>query len=161
VNVPTRIILFGAISGLFWSLVPIFFVGRAVDVAVLCLITGVITGVLLSLALCKLLPKCNRWGTVLLGIITLPVGVFCFGVFISVIFSATHFITGGAFPSADYEYSLNPFKVLTLAVLSGLMYASTSVYLALTTFMTFLFPSAVLTTYLLRLTVLGRSNKSV
>jgi hypothetical protein len=139
VSIPTRIVFFGASCGLPWSLAP----GglgdrfRTVPEVVAVLVASIITGVLVSFTLSKPLMKFNREYTVLLGILSLPIGAFCFGVCISFTSLIVRHITGESFPGDE------KFMPLT----EGATYALLSV---LSLFAVILFPLAVLTTFLLR-----------
>jgi hypothetical protein len=69
----------GGLTGILWSLFLSFYGDRSFEVFLESLIAGIITGVLLSLALYLPLAVSNWWVTLLLGIVALPVGAFCFG----------------------------------------------------------------------------------
>jgi hypothetical protein len=127
-SIPTRIIIFGICSGLAWSLAPGIYGGLFFDPhspLALILVTCATIGVFVSAMLAWPLLKANHWViTLLLGILALPIGAFCFG-FFDCLFES----------SQD-----NPFRI-------GLMYAFWSTLWPY--FAVVLVPSAVLTTFLL------------
>jgi hypothetical protein len=125
---PTRIVIFGACSGLVWSLAPGLYGGLFFSPhipLVLMLVTCAIIGILVSFLLAIPLMKAKHWVITLpLGVLALPIGAFCFGLFFYL------------FQNAER----NPFTV-------GLQFAFWSTlwpYFAI-----ILVPSAVLTTVLL------------
>jgi hypothetical protein len=130
----TKVITFGIISGLIWSVVP----GGLNDLfrskeSILVLIAGALTGVAVSLALKAPLTKFGRWWTLLFGLISLPFGAFIFGVVFSLL-TLSDWLNGsqhGIFNS----------------VLIGGYYALLSV---ISIFAIILFPLAVITTFTLR-----------
>jgi MFS family permease len=126
-NIIARIVVFGTCSGLIWSLAP----GVCVDLfhdsrfpLALILIICALIGILISALFAVPLLKANRWSTLLLGVLALLLGAFCFGFFDSLFES-----------SSD-----NPFKL-------GLTFAFFSTF---SPFAIALIPCAVLTTFLYR-----------
>lgn len=79
-SVTLRVGIFGIVSGLIWSSVAIVCSARTAGIYREFPIAGIITGLLISLALYKPLLRVNCRGTLFLGILALPIGVFCFGV---------------------------------------------------------------------------------
>lgn len=139
-NTTALITLFGALSGLVWSVVPGFicdlFKSRSEVIAVL--IAGVLSGMavslLLSLPLRRLSPGCGF----LLGALALPLGGFCFGVSISFVHLAASHIK-----SVAHIFAQHPFAPLT----QGTSFAVLSV---ISVFAVVLFPLAIYTTFVLR-----------
>jgi len=124
----TRIVIFGTCTGLAWSLAPGICGGLFFDSdipLVLMLVTCAIIGILVSFLLAMPLIKANHWVITLpLGVLALPIGAFCFGLFFYL------------FQNTEG----NPFTV-------GLEFAFWSTLLPY--FAVILVPSAVLTTVLL------------
>jgi hypothetical protein len=82
--------------------------------------------------------KFNRGHTLLLGILALPAGAFCFGVCIPFVCLIAHLVTGenfGNFPSGDDRF---------MPLTEGATYALLSV---ISVFAVILFPLAVHTTF--------------
>src|SRR5258708_7873214 len=83
----TRIIVFGTCSGLVWSLAPglyggLFFYSHVP--LVLFFVSFALICILVSFLLAIPLIKANHWViTLLLGVLALPIGAFCFGLFFS------------------------------------------------------------------------------
>ena len=140
-----RILLFGALSGLIWSSVPIAIGNdRSVTTFVEFPMVGVITGILVSFALYKPLSKFNNWVTILLGILVLPVGSFCFGFCLGLITLAGGLIRGASFTM--------PIPLIPLS--TGVLSVNVAIMLSCFSYFGFIFfPAALLTTYLLRLTI--------
>ena len=91
-NTKTRVISFGIIAGLVWSLVA----GVLTDLfksphqtllynSTVALLSGAISGVLVSLCLYRPLVTSNPMSRLLLGALSLPLGAFFFGAAISVV----------------------------------------------------------------------------
>ena len=135
-----RITIFGALSGLIWSVVPGFicdlFKSRSEVIAVL--IAGVLTGIVVSLLLSRPLRRLSRRGSLWLGALALPLGGFCFGVSISFVHLAASHIKSVAHIFGQY-----PFAPLT----QGVSFAVLSV---ISVFAVVLFPLAIYTTFVLR-----------
>jgi len=136
-NTTTRVITFGIISGLIWSVIAAVLSGLNLGITVI--VAGILTGVSVSLALKSPLQTYGRWGGFVCGALSLPAGAFIFGVIISLVNMAASKITGsGDFPFIDP--ASNP-------VQTGVMYAVISV---VSLFVVALLPLAVLTTFILR-----------
>ena len=138
-----RVLAFGLVSGLLWSVVAgilgDLFSTRAVVPAAL--VAGVVAGVVTSAVLALLLVRFGRGPTVVLGLLSLPMGAFVFGFTLALI---TRFLPA---PTGDTWALTNPWD-------TGLNYALLSV---ISIFAIGLFPLAVVTTLLLRaLLVQGR-----
>jgi hypothetical protein len=80
-NIPTRIGIFGSCSGLIWSLAPGLcgYYQAGLSLVLTVTVCAIITGILVSFALFKPLLKANRRITILLGVLALPFGAFCWG----------------------------------------------------------------------------------
>jgi len=152
INIPTRIFLFGTFCGLLWSFVPSFLLGdefKSGGEAAVVLLAGIISGILVSFILYKPLSKSNRTTAVGLGLFALPLGAFCFGVCVSLVCLAARHITGENIPYGgigDDKF---------MPIMEGVGYAVLSV---ISIFAVFLFPLAVLTTFLLRSVILYRTQ---
>ena len=130
-----RIVLFGTLSGLLWSVIPgtlnnLFTTGSEVATT---LGTGVVAGVVTSALLTPFVLIRGRCLTIVLGLLSLPLGAFVFGAALA--------LTGQffKFPAAA--------QVLVDPWILGAQYALLSV---ISIFALGLFPLAVLTTLLLR-----------
>jgi hypothetical protein len=134
-NVTWKVIIFGVISGLIWSVIAgilcDLFQSNADGVEVV--IGGLLTGVIVSLSLKSFLRKVGKGLTLVIGLFSLPFGAFVFGL----VFSMLH--PSGAFVDSHYGIS----NALQVAV----EYAILSV---ISIFAIFLLPLAVLTTFVLR-----------
>ena len=144
-NTTTRVITFGVISGLIWSAIAAMLSGLSDDTTVI--ISGILTGLFVSMVLKSPLQKFGRWSCFVLGVISLPVGAFIFGFIISVVQLVASKITGsGNFPFIDP--TSGPLQ-------TGLMYAFLSV---VSLFVIGLLPLAVLTTFILRVVIHRRET---
>jgi hypothetical protein len=126
--------MFGIVSGLIWSVVP----GGLNDLfrskeSILVFIAGAVTGLAVSLALKVPLTKFGRWWTLLLGLVSLPLGAFIFGVVFSLL-NLSDWLNGSQYGIFN-------------SILIGGYYALLSV---ISIFAIVLFPLAVLTTFTLR-----------
>jgi len=87
-GIPLRVtLLWGAIYGALWSLAPgilneLLRMSRPGE-AMTTILTGIITGVLVSVTLAPFLRKTRHWQAALLGILSLPMGAWLFGFLIS------------------------------------------------------------------------------
>lgn len=144
----TRVITFGVFSGLIWSAIAAVLgdLFQSVGVAVTVFISGILTGILVSLALRSPLQAFGRWSSFVFGALSLPVGAFIFGVIISVVQLVASKITGTGYPVIEPTFS--PFEI-------GAMYAFISV---ISLFALGLFPLAVLTTFILRAVIYKHEN---
>jgi hypothetical protein len=140
-NTTTKVLVFGVVSGLIWSLVLIAFgdgftsVRDTADI----LVPGILTGVLVSFALKKPLSTLGRFGAFIAGLLSLPLGAFLFGFLGSIM----EIISVGT-------VDLNP-------ILSGLFCAMVSV---ISIFAFYFFPPAIFTTFILRAVILsGRGHR--
>lgn len=145
-----RITFFGVFSGLLWSSAPIFFSNRTPHVFVICAVAGIITGPLVAFALSRPLSRSSRWGTFLLGLLALPLGAFCFGIS----FGLIELVAGypdASIPSVSYA--------LLAPLYFGVFYMYMAIVSSCFSYFGFIsFPSALLTTYLLRLVLLYKLN---
>jgi hypothetical protein len=108
----TQIEVVGAIIGLVWALLmPMYFgYDYSTQSFTVIAIAGVVTGILVALALSKPLSKSSPWFAMCLGLLALPFGVFGFGA-ISGIFSliiglvtgSDHATIGGALSLPFYQ----------------------------------------------------------
>ena len=134
-NTTRRVIIFGIVSGLIWSVIPgvlteLFQSGReAIEVTT----AGLLTGIIISLVLKWPLKKFGKRTTLMMGLLSLPLGAFVFGL----IFSVLH--PSGGFNAGQHGFS----DALQVAI----EYAICSV---ISLFAIFLLPLAVLTTFALR-----------
>ena len=132
-SVNSRIFTFGVVSGLLWSLPFCFFDGfDSARNTVGYLICGIFSGVLVSFALKVPVAKFGWLGTLIAGLVSLPLGAFIFSflyALVEIIFEGT---TG------------NP-------LIAGICCAAISVA---SMFAFYLFPLAILTTFALRFVVL-------
>ena len=133
-SVSARVLAFGVVSGLAWSVIPgvLTHLFNSVGETATVLAAAVVTGVVISFALKAPLAKAGICGCFGLGLLALPLGAFAFGVFCSLAGN----LTGGV----DHSFGGNPISV-------GLWYAVLSV---VSVFAVILFPLAILTTTLLR-----------
>lgn len=139
-NATVRITTFGALSGILWSAVAGFigelFRSRSETAAVL--VAGVLTGILVSFILSHPLRRLSRRGSIWLGLLTLPLGGFCFGVVLSFVRLMGGHITGG-----EHVFAQHSFAPLTLGI-------SFAVLSMISIFAVVLFPLSVFTTYLFK-----------
>jgi hypothetical protein len=139
VSVPARLVFFGCCAGLVWSLAPgildKLFYGRGV---VPTLIASVLTGVFVSMVLYRPLENSGVIGAFCWGLLALPIGSFCFGVFLSVILIVASICHRAAIPPGNDLFM--PLKL-------GEEYA---VFSLITVCAYFLFPLAVITSFVLR-----------
>lgn len=147
-NAPARITIFGALSGLIWSIVAGFISGlfKSRSEVITVLVAGVLTGILVSFVLSRPLRRLSRWGSLWLGILALPLGAFCFGVVISFVHLAASHITG-----VEHVFTQSPVAPLT----RGISFAVLSV---VSIFAVVLFPLSVFTTFVFREFILRRSR---
>lgn len=145
-----RIVLFGTMSGLVWSLAPALLGDLFSSLAeVVTIVTAsILTGISVSFALYRPLMRFSRRGALLLGIVSLPAGGFFFGVFASIVGLVGSDATGE--PNRFVAAGFHPF-------IAGAQYALLSV---ISIFVVILAPSAVLTTLLWR-SALGGPQREV
>jgi hypothetical protein len=150
-NVPARITLFGACSGLLWSSVAIFWSARSADVYTEYPVIGIVTGLLVSFALYRPLLRFHRWLTPALGILALPLGAFCFGACFGLTSTLLSFHHGGVVSFGDVVFG---------PLYSGFLYTYAAMVICIFSYYgLILFSSAVLTTYLLRFTISRGSTR--
>jgi len=131
-----RVLAFGFVSGLLWSIVPgilaDLFSTRADVLATI--VAGVVSGVVTSAVLAQLVARFGRGLTIVLGLVSLPLGAFIFGFTLALIDRFLPVLTSRT-------------RALTDPWTLGLNCALLSVY---STFAIGLFPLAVVTTLILR-----------
>jgi hypothetical protein len=145
----TRVCIFGLIAGLIWSVIPGILLKEfnSFTETIVVLVTGAITGFLVSIALYVPLEKFKSWagfffGSLFFGIIALPLGAFLFGVLISIMEPA---LTG--LPNYFNE-SFRPFS-------EGVFLAAMSTF----SFYGIVFlPLAMITTFFLKITIASRGS---
>lgn len=107
-----RIEVIGATIGLVWALLmPMYFgYDYSTQSFTVIALAGVITGILASLALWKLLAKSSPWFAMCLGLLALPVGIFCFGaitgtfsLIVGLVTGSSHATAGGALSAPFYQ----------------------------------------------------------
>src|SRR5580692_6084663 len=90
---PLKVLTFGVVSGLVWSVVPsvlaVMWLGArwfdATDDVTAKALSGVLTGVVISFALGVPLKKFGKRAAMLLGALSLPVGAFVYGFIFSIV----------------------------------------------------------------------------
>ena len=140
-----RVIAFGFVSGLVWSVVPgilanLFMTTTDVPATV---VAGIIAGIATSALLGSLVAKFGRGVAVMLGLLSLPIGSFVFGFALALIDRFLPALASGT------RAPLGPWTL-------GLNYAVLSV---ISIFAIGLFPLAVFTTLFLRAFIV-RGNKT-
>ena len=144
-NTTVKVISFGVISGLIWSVIPgvlgDLFRSGAESIEVI--IAGLLTGIIVSLALKSPLQKFGKAGTLIIGLLSLPFGAFVFGFIFSVLQPSGSFI--------DSQYGIS--NALQIAV----EYAILSV---ISIFFIVLLPFAILTTFVLRHIIHSRGKSA-
>ncbi len=135
-----RIILFGVVSGLVWSLIPgtlsELWYSRGQTLTIL--LSGIVSGVLVSVLLAKPLRTVDWKLVPFFGLISLPLGGFFFGFTLSFVQLAAKSFTGASYRFVDYG-----FKPLE----TGGVYAIGGFYWF---FPLILIPLAIITTWSLR-----------
>ena len=147
-----KVITFGIISGLIWSVIPrganglneLFHFNEPVLIILAGLIAGAMTGVAVSLALKASLIKSGWRRTLLFGLISLPLGAFIFGT-VSILLSES---------LKGYQHGF--FDTIVLAGYCGFVGI---VFPFLSVYGIILFPLAVITTFALR-AVIRSSEKN-
>src|SRR5436853_5577113 len=97
-NTLKRVLAFGAVSGLLWSVVPgiladLFSTRADVPAAI---VAGIGSGIITSALLALLLAKFGRALAVVLGLLSLPLGAFVFGFILALINQFLPALTSGA-----------------------------------------------------------------
>ena len=86
-----KVLFFGMITGMIWSVIPygtdMFNSGGD---SALILFAGALTGLLVSLALKDIVTRSGPVGTVIAGLISLPLGAFIYGFISSILYSSFH-----------------------------------------------------------------------
>ena len=130
-----KVITFGTVSGIIWSLIPGSLVGlfQSSKESIGVVFAGLLTGIIVSLAFKTPLMKLGKGWSLFFGILALPFGAYVFGCVFSDIYQSGWFL--------DSQYGLsNAFQV-------GIDYVIVSV---ISLFAVILFPLAILTTLILR-----------
>jgi len=138
VNLWPKIIAFGALVGLAWSFVPgaLSELFRGAGQTITVVVSGIFTGATVSLLFKRPLSSLGPSGAFALGVASLPLGGFVFGVVISCTHVLVRLLTGVQY---RFAYDFSPFR-------AGIEYAVMS---CISVFTIVLLPMAILTTYLL------------
>jgi hypothetical protein len=153
-NITLRILIFGTVSGLLWAVVPgslsdLFNDHLAGETATV-FISGALSGLVVSFVLWRLLVKSSVGGALAVGILSLPLGAFAFGVIISFVQWVAREFTG--VPYRFVADGFSPFQ-------AGFQYAA---YSLVTVFALILVPLSIVTTIILRAVIRsGRNHDSV
>lgn len=100
-----RILIFGAVAGVIWSLIPgavselLTSSGEALTV----LLAGCVTGILIALGLRWPLAEYGRRATLPLGFLVLPSAAFIFGIAVSLVHLAVQSLAGVTYRFAEYS----------------------------------------------------------
>jgi hypothetical protein len=143
---PARIktfLMLGSLYGAVWSLVPgylselLSMPGEAATV----ILSGAMTGIIVSAALVPVLARCKRWQAIGLGVLALPVGAWLFGFVISCIHWVVMKVTGMhyRFVMQIVEppgYIFNPLQTAKLYALYATLSAFGIVFIPLAIFTT-------------------------
>jgi len=149
----TRIELVGACIGLVWALMMPMYYGYDYSTQPIALIAiaGVITGILLSLALWKLLIKSSHWVALCIGLLALPLGVFCFGVICGTFSLIIGLVTGGGYVTFS--------GVFEVPLYEGWMFVRVTAMVCSRWYLGFIiFPLAAVMSYLLQLAILYKKS---
>ena len=145
-NTNLKIITFGAISGLIWSIIVFrlsnLFSAPDKDTTVL-LALGIATGIAVSFAFKFPLARGNFSSSIGLGFLALPIGGFIFGF----LYAIANMTTEGSAEISAGTLFVGPFVLGIYSAFIGI-----SMY--------YLFPVAVLTTILLRAVIRSGRNKN-
>ena len=141
-----KVITFGIISGLIWSVVAGGLNGLfdSAKASVLVVLAGALTGLTVSLALKAPLTKFGRWWTLVIGLVSLPLGAFIFGVVFSIL-DVSDWLKGS-------QYGI--FNAIVIGGYFALLSVISIVAI-------FLFPLAVFTTFLLRVVIHSSKKHAV
>jgi hypothetical protein len=126
---PLKVLIFGFVSGLVWSVTATFAYGPFGAPTAPQIVSGVLAGVIVSFAVGATLMRFRKKSTIILGALSLPAGAFLYGFILSII---EWVFVGGE--------SGDPLVMGYLCVLMSVV----SVFAIL------FFPLAILTTLLLR-----------
>lgn len=131
-----RIVIFGAFSGSVWSLAPGVLGDLFSDRADIpgTFIAGILAGVLTAAMLSLPITRFGRTGTLVLGVVSLPVGAFVFGLSLALVSRIAPALTSHVHPWSS---------AMSFAVLS-----------VISVFAVVLFPLALVTTHLFRKVIL-------
>jgi hypothetical protein len=147
----TRVCVFGLIAGLVWSVIPGILLEqfKSFSETMVVLASGAITGLLISIGLYVPLRKIKSWagfffGSLFLGIIALSLGAFLFGVLSSIMETALK-----GLPSY-FDESFTPFS-------EGFFLAAMS---TISFYGIVLLPLAMVTTFLLKITIASNDSAS-
>ena len=136
-------VLFGLVSGLLWSFAPGVLAGLFNGSTPGAILASIASGSITSAILAPLLTRVRRRGTIVLGLLSLPVGAFIFGSVFGLIVQFLPSLTEGAFgPFAPWHYGFN-YVLLSVA----------------TPFAVMLFPLALVTTFLLKMVLLRAAEQ--
>jgi hypothetical protein len=108
----SRLIAFGAASGLVWSLAPMALseLWRSTGETISVLFAGMLTGIAVTLMLAWPLYRSGRWLAMAIGAASLPLGAFQFGI----IASWVHFGLA-QWPGVNYRFVRDRFDPLQVA----------------------------------------------
>jgi hypothetical protein len=100
-SLPARLMLFGALAGVAWAVVPWFLIDmiRPPGQAVTAFASGAMTGALVALLLAFPLRQSGPAGTLLVGVLSYPLGAFIFGFVTSIV----HLLVSRAF-GVEYRF---------------------------------------------------------
>jgi hypothetical protein len=132
-----KIITFGIVSGLIWSVIatgPELL--NSVKDFILVLSAGTLTGLAVSLILKVPLTKFGRWWTLVFGLISLPLGAFIFGIVFSIL-NLSEWLNGSQYGIFNAVLIGGDFALISVANLCAV----------------YLFPLAIITTFLLRIVI--------
>jgi hypothetical protein len=132
-----KIIIFGIISGLIWSLIALGFTffNLVKDFALISS-AGILTGLAVSFLLKVPLTKFGRWWTLVFGLVSLPLGAFIFGIVFSLL-NLSEWLNGSQYEILNAVLIGGEFALISVANLWAI----------------FLFPLAIITTFLLRVII--------
>jgi hypothetical protein len=136
--------LFGIISGLIWSLIAILLLAKfafnPAEPIFVDLLIGAITGIAVSFTLKVPLMKFGKMGSVILGVLALPLGIFIFTFFTAI------------FEIITESYEPNGFNLITAVFLTTFLCLVYSYYFL---------PLSVLTTIILKKIISPKNNLSL
>jgi hypothetical protein len=144
-NTFVRLVFFGTASGLVWGVAPLTLseLWQSSGETTSILLAGALTGVAVTLLLAWPLHRASRWPAIALGVMSLPLGAFLFGVIASwVHYGLAHWL------DVTYRFTRHRFDPLQV----GEDYA---LFASLSWFAIALIPLAVATTILLHRAVHG------
>ena len=151
-----KTLVFGSVSGALWSFAPGLLSGlfykdgqydaRSTGLCITVFVAGILTGIAVSFTLRPLLKTRGRWMPVLLGLCSLPLGAFIFGVIISVVHLLVKSVSGTTYTFVEYGFR---------PISAGADYA---LYSAISIFALVLYPLSITTTFRLRRIVHNQST---